>query len=303
MRQEETGWVETRCEDGRKQCIWSAQTWAEGNVAEFALGLGSLTRSSSVLGWSAHPSAGAMTPPTGERAEAPRRPLFPHTVHCQQRTRVKTHTHRSRHAHTHTHTHPHTASFKCSSETPPAPTQRACLSTAVTQPQWIKTTASFPLFLTIYLSQSHTTLPPSRAPQLMTFFCLSVMKDVPGGVLQPRWIRLGSLSVLIKVPGVRSARALTGLNPVISVKTAGTVSPPNVKSPSLMLLLYNENSNPTQRALIKNKLSLKHSWKAVPCKNQLNDFAINRKLFYLLLDSHLQGDKIWCHQTYAILVT
>lgn len=130
-----------------------------------------------------------------------------HTPCTANRGQELRHIHTAHGTHTHT---PHTASFKCSSETPPAPTQLACLSTAVTQSQWIKTTASFPLFLTIYLSQSHTTLPPSRAPQLMTFFCLSVMKDAPGGLPQPRWICLGSLSVLIKVPGVRSARALTG---------------------------------------------------------------------------------------------
>lgn len=70
---------------------------------------------------------------------------------------------------THTHTHPHTTSFKCSSETPPALTlaaQWACLSTAVTQPQWIKTTASFPLFFTIYLSHS-TPIPSTTADDIL----------------------------------------------------------------------------------------------------------------------------------------
>lgn len=83
----------------------SRHTWAESNVAELALGLGSVARPSSVLGRSAHPSAGAMTPPAGERAEAPRGPLLPHAVHCQQRRRVKTHARRQHHAPTHTYHH------------------------------------------------------------------------------------------------------------------------------------------------------------------------------------------------------
>lgn len=67
----------------------SDDTWAQGYVAKLSLGLGSVTGPASVLGRGTHPSPSAVTSATRERAQAPRRPLLPHTVHCGHREGVR----------------------------------------------------------------------------------------------------------------------------------------------------------------------------------------------------------------------
>lgn len=64
-------------------------TWAQGYVAKLSLGLGSVTGPASVLGRGTHPSPSAVTSATREGAQAPRRPLLPHTVYCGHREGVR----------------------------------------------------------------------------------------------------------------------------------------------------------------------------------------------------------------------
>lgn len=133
-----------------------------------------------------------------------------HTPCTANRGQELRHIHSAHGTHTHIHTCPHTTSFKCSSETPPALTLWL-LSEPVYQQLLHRHNESKQLHhFPFSLQFTFPTPPPFRAPRLMTFFCLCVMKDAPGGLPQPCCIRLASLNVLIKVPGVRSARALTG---------------------------------------------------------------------------------------------
>lgn len=90
-----------------------------------------------------------------------------HTPCTANRGQELRHIHSAHGTHTHTPTHNLIQMQQWNtSSTDSVAAQRACLSTAVTPPQWIKTTASFPLFFTIYLSHS-TPIPSTTADDIL----------------------------------------------------------------------------------------------------------------------------------------
>lgn len=64
-------------------------TWAHGDVAELGLFGEAFARLSSVLGRLAVAGAVAVAPAAGRRAQAPRRPLIPGSIHCTWVTEKK----------------------------------------------------------------------------------------------------------------------------------------------------------------------------------------------------------------------
>lgn len=66
-------------------------TGAHGDVAELGLFGVAFARLSAVLGRLAVAGAVTVTPAAGGRAQAPRRPLIPGSIHCAQATEKKGH--------------------------------------------------------------------------------------------------------------------------------------------------------------------------------------------------------------------